>query len=101
LDLAGIGEQMAWLKEMVDVVDSTPAERAELGRFGGGYARDRAMWQLDRDPINVQETEQAELSCFEDINERYVATEQQSLPVTATDGGTASVSSPSNQEGSR
>lgn len=86
-DLGGIGEQMAWLKEMIDVVDSTPTERAELEAFGGGYERSRAMWQLDRNPMNVEETEQAELSTFEDIDERYVATEQQSLSVTAADGG--------------
>lgn len=83
-DFSGIGEQMAWLKEMVPVVDATPPKPAELGSFGAGYERDRAAWQFDREFIDPETTEQASLGAFEDVDERYLASEQQSL---VTDGG--------------
>jgi len=87
LSLGGIGEQMAWLKEMTPAVDAEPAKRAELQAFGAGYDRDRATWNLDRERISVADTEQASLSAFADVDDRYIATEQADLPLASADGG--------------
>lgn len=91
-DLSGIGEQMAWLKQEAKRLETeaAPAKRVELSGFGGGYERDRALWQLDRSPIDTEATEQTSLDAFEDVAERYVATEQRGLDdLVCADGGEA------------
>ena len=81
-DFGGIGEQMAWLKDRAAAI-AAPAEADTLASVGGGYERERARWQLDCPPM-PDETEQAELSAFEDVPDCYIATEQTTL---VADGG--------------
>ena len=88
-DLGGIGEQMAWLDEATAAIQSSPARRSELTAYGGGYERERALWQVNRPEIDVEATEQASLAAFEDVDSAHIRTEQQTLgPAVATDGGT-------------
>lgn len=84
--LGGIGEQMAWLKTETERLETehAPAQRSELTTFGGGYKRDRPLWQLGRPAIDFEAAEQTTLGDFEDVPDRFRATEQRTL---ATDGG--------------
>lgn len=89
-DLNGIGEQMAWLKQEAERLETeaTPAERSELAAFGGGYDRDRALWQVDRPEIDIEATEQASLNQFEDVDGQFIATKQQGFDdLVCADGG--------------
>lgn len=85
-ELGGIGEQMAWLKTEAARLETehAPAQRSELTSFGGGYKRNRALWQLGQPSIEIEATEQATLEGFEDVPDRFQATEQRTL---ATDRG--------------
>jgi hypothetical protein len=83
-------ERHEWLIERAELLRSAPTQTGELSAFGGGYSRDRARWQVDRPSVDVEETEQASLDTFEDLPDRFIATEQRRLD-TLTDGGRTDV----------
>ncbi len=85
-DLTDDRERHEWLIERAETLQSAvPTQAGELSAFGGGYTRDRARWQVDRPSIDIEETEQASLDTFEDVPDRFIATEQRRLDAL-TDG---------------
>jgi len=82
-DFDGMFEQMAWLSSRVDelAAAAAPARRSELASFDGGYERECASWQTDHPSVDIEGTEQTTLDAFEDVDERYLATEQTRLTV--------------------
>jgi hypothetical protein len=87
-DFAGNGEQMHWLKERAAELQTAaaPPQTTELSAFDAGYERERARWQVGQPEVDVDGTEQASLDSFEDVPEKYIATDERQVSLVA-DGG--------------
>jgi hypothetical protein len=82
-DFDGMFAQMEWLSDRAEELEvvAAPAQTGELSAFDAGYEREQPRWQLDRTSVDIEATEQAGLDAFEDVPDRYIATEQQQLKI--------------------
>jgi hypothetical protein len=82
-DFDGMFEQVEWLSNRAEELEAAaaPAQTRELSTFDAGYEREQPRWQLDRTSVDIEATEQAGLDAFEDVPDRYIATEQQQLKI--------------------